>query len=180
VSAVAKHVNETGEYLVDSCPSPVGDHIRIGRCHRYRGYLASKRRYFFDLRIPLLVTLTDHPVAFVLTLGRTPPSPSSKPCRSTCPQAPPSVPMRPIPTTARKIFWSRDYNSSSSCPAQSTPPVRGSRAHATAVRHCASGVETVLNQITASCACTAPYRQRLVGVLNSKSVSRCSLLLSDP
>ncbi len=47
--------NEGGEYAVDSMPVPVCDNIRISRCHLYRlgetggafrGYVASKRRYF--------------------------------------------------------------------------------------------------------------------------------------
>jgi len=74
VSAVAKQTNATGEYIVDSCPVPVCDNMRIRRCHlyrgeAYRGYLASKRRYFFGLRIHLLVTVTGHPVEFVLAPG---------------------------------------------------------------------------------------------------------------
>lgn len=50
---------------------PVCDNMRIRRCHLYRGeasrgYRASKRRYFFGLRIHLLVTVTGQPVEFVL------------------------------------------------------------------------------------------------------------------
>jgi len=74
LSEAAKHLNGSGEYIVDSCPVPVCDNIRIRRCHlyrgeAYRGYLASKRRYFFGLRIHLLVTVTGHPVEFVLAPG---------------------------------------------------------------------------------------------------------------
>lgn len=74
LSAVAKQANRSGEYLVDSCPVPVWDNIRIRRCHLYRGeasrgYIASKRRYFFGLRIPLLVTATGQPVEFLLAPG---------------------------------------------------------------------------------------------------------------
>ena len=74
LSAVAKHTNSTSEYIVDSCPVPVCDNMRIRRCHlyrgeAYRGYLASKRRYFFGLRIHLLVTVMGHPVEFVLAPG---------------------------------------------------------------------------------------------------------------
>jgi hypothetical protein len=74
LSAAAKQTNRTGEYLVDSCPVPACDNIRIRRCHlyrgeAYRGYLASKHRYFFGLRLHLLVTATGQPVEFVLAPG---------------------------------------------------------------------------------------------------------------
>jgi Transposase DDE domain len=74
LGAVAKPTNPTGEYLVDSCPVPACDTIRIRRCRLYRGeadrgYLASKPRYFFGLRIHLLVTATGQPVEFVLAPG---------------------------------------------------------------------------------------------------------------
>jgi hypothetical protein len=71
---VAKQTNDRDEYIVDSCPVPVCDNIRIRRCQlyrgeAYRGYLASKHRYFFGLRIHLLVTATGQPVEFVLAPG---------------------------------------------------------------------------------------------------------------
>jgi hypothetical protein len=74
LSAAAQQTNRTGEYIVDSCPVPVCDNIRIRRCHlyrgeTYRGYLASKHRYFFGLRLHLLVTATGQPVEFVLAPG---------------------------------------------------------------------------------------------------------------
>ena len=37
LSVVATQSNERDEYLVDSCPVPVCDNIRIRRCHLYRG-----------------------------------------------------------------------------------------------------------------------------------------------
>ena len=37
LSLVAKQTNERDEYIVDSCPVPVCDNIRIRRCHLYRG-----------------------------------------------------------------------------------------------------------------------------------------------
>lgn len=71
---VAKELHVRGEYMLDSCPVPVCDNIRIRRCQlyrgaAYRGYVASKRRYFFGLRIHLLVTATGHPVEFGLAPG---------------------------------------------------------------------------------------------------------------
>jgi len=74
LAEAAKACNPSGEYIVDSCPVPVCDNIRIARCHLYRGkehrgYCASKRRYFFGLRIHLLITATGQPVEIVLAPG---------------------------------------------------------------------------------------------------------------
>jgi hypothetical protein len=61
-------------YIIDSFPLPVCDNIRIRRCRRYqgeawRGYQASKRRYFYGLKIHLMVTAQGQPVEFFLTPG---------------------------------------------------------------------------------------------------------------
>nr|WP_242469753.1 transposase [Rhabdochromatium marinum] len=61
-------------YIIDSFPLPVCDNIQIRRCRRYqgeawRGYQASKRRYFYGLKIHLLVTAQGQPVEFFLTPG---------------------------------------------------------------------------------------------------------------
>jgi hypothetical protein len=61
---------------VDTFPIPVCDNIRISRCRlyreeRYRGYKASKRRYFYGLKLHLLITQTGEPVEFFLTPGST-------------------------------------------------------------------------------------------------------------
>jgi hypothetical protein len=66
-------------YAVDSLPIAVCDNIRIKRCRLYppeehgarlfRGYIASKRRYFYGLRVHLLVTEAGEPVEFVLAAG---------------------------------------------------------------------------------------------------------------
>ncbi len=62
-------------YAVDSIPVPVCDNIRIRRCKLYppeehgkafRGYIASKRRYFYGLRVHLLSTVSGEPVEFTL------------------------------------------------------------------------------------------------------------------
>lgn len=68
--------NAEGDYIVDSCPVPVCDNLRIQRCHLYRGedyrgYCASKRRYFYGLKLHLVVTATGKPVDLVLTPGET-------------------------------------------------------------------------------------------------------------
>jgi hypothetical protein len=72
-------------YVVDSLPVPVCDNIRIRRCRLYplevegespperkksfRGYIASKRRYFYGLRVHLVVTGAGEPVEFSLAAG---------------------------------------------------------------------------------------------------------------
>lgn len=61
-------------YVVDSFPIAVCDNIRIRRCRlyqgeTYRGYVASKRRFFYGLRLHLLITATGQPVEFFLVPG---------------------------------------------------------------------------------------------------------------
>jgi len=79
---------ELRTYAVDSLPVPVCDNIRIRRCRIYplvekgrvdddpepkkksfRGYIASKRRYFYGLRVHLVVTGAGEPVEFSLAAG---------------------------------------------------------------------------------------------------------------
>lgn len=69
-----KRLNPDQEYVVDSLPVPVCDNIRIARCRLYRdesfrGYIASKRRYFYGLRVHVLITAHGVPVEFTLTPG---------------------------------------------------------------------------------------------------------------
>ena len=76
-------------YAVDSLPVAVCENIRIRRCRIYplekeevhnnnntskkkksfRGYIASKRRYFYGLRVHLVVTGAGEPVEFSLAAG---------------------------------------------------------------------------------------------------------------
>ena len=79
VAVVFKGRNVQGTYAVDSLPVAVWDNIRIRRCrlytpeeHRPRafgGYIASKRRYFYGLRVYLVVTQAGEPVEFSLAGG---------------------------------------------------------------------------------------------------------------
>ena len=60
--------------MIDSFPVAVCDNIRIRRAklyrdETYRGYQASKRRYFYGLKIHLMVTSAGQPVECVLTPG---------------------------------------------------------------------------------------------------------------
>ncbi len=61
-------------YVIDSLPIAVWDNIRIRRSKMYsdehfRGYQASKKRYFYGLKIHLMVTQDGQPVACFLTHG---------------------------------------------------------------------------------------------------------------
>lgn len=77
LAAVFKETNDSGEYVVDSFPIPVCDNIRIRRCRLYRGekfrgYIASKKRFFYGLGVHMLVTAEGgKPVEFFLEAGAT-------------------------------------------------------------------------------------------------------------
>jgi hypothetical protein len=69
-----KELNSDSVYIIDSFPIASCDNIRIKRSRRYqgeeyRGYIASKRRYFYGLRLHLVVTATGEPVECFLTPG---------------------------------------------------------------------------------------------------------------
>jgi len=69
-----KELNEHSIYIIDSFPVAVCDNYRILRCRLYRGeewrgYQASKRRYFYGLKIHLMITQSGQPVEFFLTPG---------------------------------------------------------------------------------------------------------------
>jgi hypothetical protein len=56
-----KELNDESVYIIDSFPVAVCDNYRIPHAHiyhqeTYRGYLASKKRYFYGLKIHPLVT----------------------------------------------------------------------------------------------------------------------------
>ena len=70
----AKERNEDNLYIIDSLPVVVCDNYRIRRCRlyrdeAYRGYQASKKRYFYGLKIHLVVTKDGLPVEFFLSPG---------------------------------------------------------------------------------------------------------------
>lgn len=69
-----KKLNENSAYVVDSYPIAVCDNYRICRSRIYhgedwRGYIASKKRYFYGVRIHILVTEHGEPVEFFLAPG---------------------------------------------------------------------------------------------------------------
>lgn len=71
-----KEINKESIYIIDSYPVQVCDNIRIKESkiyqgEEYRGYSASKRRYFYGLKIHLCVTKNGQPVEFFLTPAAT-------------------------------------------------------------------------------------------------------------
>ncbi len=69
-----KQLNERSVYVIDSYPILVCDNYRIPRSKIYhskdfRGYIASKKRYFYGLRIHIMVTEQGEPVEFFLAPG---------------------------------------------------------------------------------------------------------------
>ena len=71
---VFKKANVSMEYTLDSLPIPVCDNIRISRSkiinsEEYRGYIASKRRYFYGVKLHILATSNGIPVEMVFFPG---------------------------------------------------------------------------------------------------------------
>jgi len=71
---VFKQLNGDAVYVIDTFPIAACDNYRIRRSRRYqgevyRGYQASKKRYFYGLKLHLLVTAQAEPVEFFLTPG---------------------------------------------------------------------------------------------------------------
>jgi hypothetical protein len=69
-----KTLNTDAIYVIDSLPIAVCDNIRLRRAKIYsnenfRGYQASKKRYFYGLKIHLMVTKDGQPVECFLTHG---------------------------------------------------------------------------------------------------------------
>ena len=74
LAQVWKTLSVDSIYIIDSVPISVCDNIRISRSkiypdEKHRGYQASKKRYFYGLKIHLMVTSDGHPVECLLTHG---------------------------------------------------------------------------------------------------------------
>lgn len=70
--------NDELNYIVDSFPIQICDNYRIPRCKLYaadrkafRGYIASKRRYFYGLRAHMITTEAGKPVELILAPAST-------------------------------------------------------------------------------------------------------------
>lgn len=66
-----KDLNERSTFILDSYPIAVCDNYRISRCKLYqgeawRGFIASKKRFFYGVRVHILITETGQPVEFFL------------------------------------------------------------------------------------------------------------------
>ena len=64
-----KVMNEASVYVIDTLPISACDNYRIPRSKRYRGeayrgYQPSKKRYFYGLKLHLLVTPDAQPIEF--------------------------------------------------------------------------------------------------------------------
>ena len=73
---VHQKTNPEHVHVVDTFPVPVCRNIRIKRCPIYRGkdfhgYCASKREYFYGLKVCLIVTESGEPVEMLLVPGST-------------------------------------------------------------------------------------------------------------
>jgi len=69
-----KQNNDSNEYAVDSFPVSSCDNIRIFNCRlfkneKHRGYTASKKRYFYGLKVHLLATTGKEPVEIRISTG---------------------------------------------------------------------------------------------------------------
>lgn len=62
------------DFIVDSFPIPICQNNKIFRCKllkgkKYHGYSASKKRYFYGVKVHMIVTKSGIPVEFLLTPG---------------------------------------------------------------------------------------------------------------
>jgi hypothetical protein len=78
LGGVLKELNWESRYRLDSFPVPVCENIRIGRNRltrrvsdkeAYRGYISSKRQYFFGVRVQVVTTVEGLPVEFAVLPG---------------------------------------------------------------------------------------------------------------
>ena len=74
IGEIFKSSNTDQEYAVDSFPVPVCENIRIFHSkiyteEKYRGYQASKKRYFYGIKVHMVVTADGKPIEFILSPG---------------------------------------------------------------------------------------------------------------
>lgn len=102
-----KELNEESVYIIDSAPIAVCDNIRIKRNKLYgdeehRGYQASKKRYFYGVKIHLLVTKDHQPVEFFLSPGA---FSDTDALTQICQKGHRSLAIKPTPIISSKICW---------------------------------------------------------------------------
>lgn len=76
LAQIHQRANPERVHIVDTFPVPVCHNIRIRRCKLYRGeafrgYCASKRQYYFGLKVSVIVTEAGAPVEMLLVPGST-------------------------------------------------------------------------------------------------------------
>ena len=74
LGTVWKELNTSLTYVMDSFPVAVCDNYRIPRAkcigqEAYRGYIASKKRYFYGVKIHLMITKDGQPIEMFLSPG---------------------------------------------------------------------------------------------------------------
>jgi hypothetical protein len=74
LGSALKELNPSTRYLLDSFPIAVCDNMRISRCRlvrdeEFRGYIASKRRYFYGVRVQVVTTEGGVPVELAFLPG---------------------------------------------------------------------------------------------------------------
>lgn len=74
LGVVLKEASPSTIYRMDSFPVSICDNIRISRCRlvtgeEFRGYIASKRRYFYGVRVQVITTAEDIPVELAFLPG---------------------------------------------------------------------------------------------------------------
>ena len=72
---IFKHLNLSSSYIIDSFPVPICKNIRIKRSNllkgkEYHGFNASKKEYFYGVKVHMIVTSDGIPVEFLVTPGR--------------------------------------------------------------------------------------------------------------
>lgn len=72
--AIAAGGYKDGEFIIDSFPYPVCKNVRIHSCRivkspKYRGYNASKKEYFYGLKIHTITGINGIPITFDWTPG---------------------------------------------------------------------------------------------------------------
>lgn len=73
--SVLKDLHWESRYVLDSFPVSICENIRIKRCRivrdeLYRGKIQSKRRYFYGVRVQIIITSDGLPVEFAILPGR--------------------------------------------------------------------------------------------------------------
>jgi len=72
---IFKHLNVSSSYIIDSFPVPICKNIRIKRSKllqgkEYHGFNASKKEYFYGVKVHMIVSSDGTPIEFLVTPGK--------------------------------------------------------------------------------------------------------------